>query len=288
MQIQIIDLSLTLHLTGLSKTHDPARSYGEELIELLNVVWETVNNRGVLTTGINHAVYDEQDEIFAGVEITTPDPYLSIETTSAREEYNRPMLPEIYISVDVETAGPTPAQYALLSIGACLVDEPSRTFYVELQPDRIDFTPQAMAIGGFSLEALKESGVHPKDAMQAFADWVKSVVLPGQRPVFVAFNAPFDWSFINDYFYRYLGENPFGHSALDIKAYYMGLTGVTWAETSMQLITAHILEEKHLSHNALSDAQDQAEIFRLILGITSRWWSDGARRVMESDSDANR
>jgi DNA polymerase III epsilon subunit-like protein len=197
------------------------------------------------------------------------------------------MLPEVYISVDVETAGPTPAQHALLSIGACLVDETSSTFYVELKPDRFDFTAEAMAIGGFSLEALKESGVAPKDAMQAFAEWVKSVVLPGQRPVFVAFNAPFDWSFVNDYFYRYLGENPFGHSALDIKAYYMGLTGVTWAETSMQHITAHIAEEKHLSHNALSDAQDQAGIFRLILGITSRWWADGDRRVVESDANSN-
>jgi DNA polymerase III epsilon subunit-like protein len=196
------------------------------------------------------------------------------------------MLPEVYISVDVETAGPIPARYALLSIGACLVEDTASTFYVELQPDRFDTTPEAMAIGGFSLEALKESGVPPRDAMQAFADWVKGVVLPGQRPVFVAFNAPFDWSFVNDYFYRYLGETPFGHSALDIKAYYMGLTGVTWAETSMQHITAHISEEKHLSHNALNDAQDQANIFRLILGLTSKWWAEGGR-VPQGDSDSN-
>ena len=65
--------------------------------------------------------------------------------------------------------------------------------------------------------------------------------------MFVALNAPFDWMFINDYFHRYLGANPFGHSALDIKAYYMGLSGVTWSETSMKHISAHFLEEKHLT-----------------------------------------
>ena len=39
---------------------------------------------------------------------------------------------EAYISVDVETAGPNPGQYSLLSIGACLVFVPAKTFYVEL------------------------------------------------------------------------------------------------------------------------------------------------------------
>ena len=73
MQLQIVDSRLTLHLKGLSKTHDPAKSYGEELIELLNVVWETVKSRGIPTTGINHAVYGEHGELFAGVEISVPD-----------------------------------------------------------------------------------------------------------------------------------------------------------------------------------------------------------------------
>lgn len=174
---------------------------------------------------------------------------------------------EIYISVDVETAGPIPGQYALLSIGACLVEEPSTTFYVELQPDRSDYLPEALAISGLSLDSLKEHGIAPPTAMQAFADWVCNVVPKGNRVVFVALNAPFDWSFINDYFYRYIGNNPFGHSALDIKAFYMGLTGVSWSETSMKHISSHLLQEKHLVHNALRDAQDQAEIFREILRL---------------------
>lgn len=172
---------------------------------------------------------------------------------------------ETYISVDVETAGPIPGQFALLSIGACLVEDPSVTFYIELQPDRDDFSAEAIAIHGLSIENLKSTGTEPAEAMQAFADWVKGITPEGNRPVFVALNAPFDWMFVNDYFHRYIGFNPFGHSALDIKAYFMGQTGVDWGQTSMSHMSSHFLEERHLTHNALGDAQDQAEIFGMIL-----------------------
>ncbi len=72
MNIKIVDSPLELILNGVAKTHDPAISYGEELIELLDVVWGSVKSRNIPTTGINHAVYGDQDEVFAGVVITTP------------------------------------------------------------------------------------------------------------------------------------------------------------------------------------------------------------------------
>lgn len=175
------------------------------------------------------------------------------------------MYKETFISVDVETAGPTPENHALLSIGACLVEDPTLGFYIELQPDRPGFSPEALAVHGLSLDTLRESGIPPAEAMQALKDWVQHVTPPGSRPVFVAFNAPFDWMFVNIYFHRYLGANPFGHSALDIKAYFMGMQGGSWSQTSMNHISAHLLRETHLSHNALSDAQDQAQIFRRML-----------------------
>jgi DNA polymerase III epsilon subunit-like protein len=177
---------------------------------------------------------------------------------------------EIFISVDVETAGSVPGPFALLSIGACLVDDPETSFYIELQPDSPDYTDEAIAIHGLSLEALSKTGVPPKEAMQAFANWIRQTTPESVRPVFVAFNAPFDWMFIHNYFYRYLGYNPFGHSALDIKAYFMGKAGVTWGETSMKHISAHFLKETHLAHNALKDAQDQAQIFQRLLAQAQR------------------
>jgi ribonuclease T len=174
-------------------------------------------------------------------------------------------LAECFISVDVETGGATPADYALLSIGACLVDDPDdSTFYVELQPEDKRSTQEALEVSKLSIDVLKTMGEPPVDAMQHFSDWVAEVVPEGHRPVFVGFNAPFDWMFVADYFERYLGRNPFGYTALDIKAFAMGRLGGTWAETSMSVLGPRYLSGRPLAHHALSDAQDQAALFRAL------------------------
>jgi DNA polymerase III epsilon subunit-like protein len=171
---------------------------------------------------------------------------------------------ETYISVDVEAAGPNPGLYSLLAIGACAVFEPQETFYVELQPVNEVSTPEALAVSGLSLEQLRENGLPPAEAMTRFAAWVEQVTGP-RRPVFVALNAPFDWMFVNDYLHRFLGRNPFGHNALDIKALYMGLTGADWEETYLEAMAKHYNLDLKLTHHALQDALDQAEVFRRLL-----------------------
>jgi DNA polymerase III epsilon subunit-like protein len=177
---------------------------------------------------------------------------------------------EVYVSVDVETAGPNPGLYSLLSIGACLVAEPERTFYVELQPVNNKVEKEALAVHGLSLEKLRVEGVPPADAMAQFEAWLACEIPPPVRPLFVAFNAPFDWMFINDYFHRFLGRNPFGHNAIDIKAYYMGLSGSPWADTSLDKLLPRYVGPAKLTHNALDDAKDQAAIFRVLLEEAAR------------------
>lgn len=163
--------------------------------------------------------------------------------------------------MDTETAGPAPGLYSLLSIGACTVWPPRESFYIELRPIHDNYTAEAMAINQLSLADLRENGLAPKEAMARFAEWVAEGTPDGASPVFVAFNAPFDWMFVNDYFHRYLGHNPFGHKALDIKAYYMGLERVGWEHTSHREISELYLQQGALTHHALQDAIDEAEIF---------------------------
>ena len=139
---------------------------------------------------------------------------------------------EVLVSVDVETAGPVPGRWSLLAIGACLVDDPDRSFYVELRPESGEATPEALAVSGLSMETLRDRGAAPAEALAAFARWVDEVAPGAARPVFVGFNAPFDWMFVADAFHRHLGRNPFGHSALDIKSDAMGRLGGSFADTS--------------------------------------------------------
>ena len=172
---------------------------------------------------------------------------------------------ETLISVDVETAGPYPGRYSLLSIGACVVADPSQTFYVELQPINAEASPGAMAATGLDLETLAARGMSPAEAMLSFAGWLQSVAPGLQRPVFVGFNAPFDWMFVNEYFHRFLGYNPFGHNALDIKSFYSGRTGARWRDTSLKQVAARYGGPTSLSHNALADAVDQASLMAAML-----------------------
>ena len=179
---------------------------------------------------------------------------------------------EVYISVDVETAGPIPCQYSLLSIGACSIADQDETFYIEIKPEHDRMLPEAFAIHQLSIEDLKSKGIPPREAMVRFDAWLTGAVPPGKKPVFVAFNAPFDWMFVSDYFHRYLGYNPFGHSALDMKAFFMGLHGASWKDTAMNNVAQTYLQGRQISHNALEDARDQAQIF-------SRLYSESRNRT---------
>jgi ribonuclease T len=181
--------------------------------------------------------------------------------------------PEVFISVDVEASGPTPASGSLISIGACRVDDPDSSFYVELWPvPGVPWDVQTERIHGLTPEHLAEHGMAPDQAVRRFGDWIASVA-PGARSVMLGFNAAFDWLFIADAFQRYLGRNPFGIAPLDLKALYMGRLGIErWAETSKHFVIERLGVTLPHTHNALDDARMQAEVARG-LGIGG----DGAR-----------
>lgn len=171
---------------------------------------------------------------------------------------------EIFVSVDVETSGPIPGEYSLLSIGACSAFDPDNGFTVELKPINEKFDVKALEVTGLSMKDLSRRGLDPAAAMKAFSDWLTTLADPGATLVFVGFNAPFDWSFVNYYFHRFAGENPFGFTALDIKALYMGATGCTWRDTRSSKMAETLKPTLVGTHDALQDARYQAEIFRLL------------------------
>lgn len=171
---------------------------------------------------------------------------------------------EIFISVDIESSGPIPGEYSMLSIGACLVDAPETTFERTFKPLNRNADPEALAVTGFTLAELELSGTKPQQVMNELQLWVKAACSGDAMPVFVGLNAPFDWSFVNYYFHRFCGSNPFGFTALDIKAYYMGVTGSSWRDTRSSAMASRLRTIQADNHNALQDAVYQAKLFRLV------------------------
>ena len=96
---------------------------------------------------------------------------------------------ELFISVDIETSGPVPGEYSMLSIGACVIFDVSRTFACELKPTSAKSNPDAIRVSGLSLEKLAQTGLTPRDAMSEFSEWLLRVCMANTRPIFVGFNA---------------------------------------------------------------------------------------------------
>lgn len=173
---------------------------------------------------------------------------------------------ECFISVDVETSGPLPGRYSLLTLGACVTSATDQRFYVEIKPITPEFVPEALQVSNLSLDELQRDGKEPERAMAEFAEWAKQVA-GDAKPVFVGFNAAFDWAFVNWYFHHYSGDNPFNLAPVDIKSMVLGLRGGHWDDTRSSKLPSEFQPDHAATHNALDDALAQAEIFTKLLKV---------------------
>ncbi len=160
-----------------------------------------------------------------------------------------------YVIVDVESDGPIPAEYSMVCFGAVLFsDRLDQSFYGETRPISERFVPEALAVSGFSREQHVAFDA-PKDVMEKFAAWLAQHTKG--RPVFVSDNLAFDWQFINYYFHRFTGKNPFGFSGRRIGDLYAGLVKDASKATEWKKfrVTRH-------THNPVDDAKGNAEALR--------------------------
>ncbi|MBO9199582.1 MULTISPECIES: 3'-5' exoribonuclease domain-containing protein [Niastella] len=155
-----------------------------------------------------------------------------------------------YIMVDVETDGPIPGDYSMISFGAVLVDEQlDKTFYGQLKPISDKFIPEALAVSGFTREETLLFD-DPQTVMVNFAAWIKNVAK--DRPVFISDNNGFDWMFICWYFHHFTQANPFGFSSQNLGSLYKGLVKDTFQNFK------HLRKTKH-THHPVDDAKGNAE-----------------------------
>ena len=97
-----------------------------------------------------------------------------------------------------------------------------------------------------------------KITFAGFAAWLAQVS-EGQ-PVFVSDNVAYDWQWINFYFWKHLGRNPFGHSGRRIGDFYAGLCG-DFHQTQRW---KRLRKTKH-DHNPVNDAMGNVEAFAALL-----------------------
>ena len=189
-------------------------------------------------------------------------------------------LPELYIAVDVEADGPIPGPYSMISLGMAVVGRPDLAFYTELRPISDDFVPKALAVSGLDRDRLLREAPTAESAMQSAAKWVNGLRTTG-RPVFLAAPAVWDGMFVHWYFMRFTGKSPFGAtgSGIDLRSYWMGLTGSEWAESRKGAIK-HTLGLTGIPHTHHA-GEDAAELARVFEGVVASRDDDGADRTTQ-------
>ena len=154
--------------------------------------------------------------------------------------------------VDVESDGPAPGLYSMVSLGCVRVDrELKTTFKATFAPISGQWIPEALAISDITRDQHL-AYPDPAEGMAAFDAFLKEAST--ERPVFVSDNPAFDWQWVNFYFHRYVGDNPFGHSARRIGDLYAGLTSDFAAAHGWKL-----LRRTEHTHDPVDDAMGNAE-----------------------------
>ncbi len=185
---------------------------------------------------------------------------------------------EIYLSTDIEADGPIPGLHSMLSLASVAIN------------------CDGIVISEFSanLETMEGASIHPRMAawwltqpvawracqenkrapdlvMADYLRWIQS--LPG-RPIFVAMPAGFDFLFVYWYFIRFLGESPFGHSALDMKSFAMALLGTEFRKAGKSGFPKAWQSALPHTHIALDDAREQGESFIAMLKASRKRAAD--------------
>ncbi|MCK5610171.1 3'-5' exoribonuclease [Candidatus Pacearchaeota archaeon] len=175
--------------------------------------------------------------------------------------------PEIYVVTDIESDGPIPGVFSMLSFASVAVDADGINHgefeaNLELLPDAKQ-NPDTMKFWDNNQKAYQATRVNmqdPAQAMRKYAHWLKS--LPG-RPIFTGFPAGFDFTFVYWYMIRYCGfdGNPYGFSCLDMKTMAMCLMKSKFTRATKRNMPKRWFGPKKHTHVAIDDAREQADLF---------------------------
>ena len=204
------------------------------------------------------------------------------------EDQHRERRVDAYFSADVETDGPIPGPFSILSFALVYAgsfdgkrfERPKDyrcAFYKELKPISDVFDPEAIRVNGLDRSRLCLEGEPPPSAMTEACRWIRQTAFHGQ-PVLVAYPLSFDWSWLYWYFIRFSEEgSPFDYSrCFDIKTALAVKAHIPISEAGRSRILPSLRSRHGHTHHALDDAIEQAEIFANVFeweGASGRAWS---------------
>ncbi len=157
-----------------------------------------------------------------------------------------------YIVVDVESDGGLLGVNSMVCFGAVLIDKEGKlhkTFYGKLQPISNDYNPEALAISGFTRKE-HETFEDPIKVMHRFAKWIEENSVG--KPTLLSDNNGYDASWMNYYFLRFVGNNPFGWTSRRIGDMFCGFFNDGKYQWKKHRKTKH-------THNPVDDAKGNAE-----------------------------
>lgn len=178
-----------------------------------------------------------------------------------------------YFSADVETDGPIPGPYSILSFAIVYAgsfdgrkferpENYDRIFYRELKPISNSFQQEALDINGLDRARLCVEGMPPEKAMTEAFEWINSNT-NGAKPVLVAYPLSFDWTWLYWYFIQFCrAGSPFDYSrCFDIKTALAVKAGIPISEAGRSRLHSSLSSRREHTHHAVDDAIEQAEIF---------------------------
>ena len=180
---------------------------------------------------------------------------------------------ETYFSTDVETDGPIPGKFSMLSFGCAAFQADGTlldTYSANLEripgalqdKDTMDWwktQPQAW-------EAHRKNTRPPEIVMPEYISWVQTLSQKERaKPVFVGYPVTFDFMFMYYYMIAFAGTSPFSFSALDIKTLAMAALGIDFRQTTKKAFPKSWFGPSRHNHVALDDAIEQGELFCNIL-----------------------
>ena len=175
---------------------------------------------------------------------------------------------EVFVSIDIETTGPVPGLYSMISLGAAAFTAsgglvPVSTFQANLKElpgaERDDETMDWWANHVEAWEEAREKPEDMEEVMRSFQLWITSL---GPNVVPVYYPSGYDLPFISYYCQRFLGKVFLTHRAIDIQTLAWSLLGSPFVKNCRRSsFPKPWLIDNKKKHQAVDDAIEQGQMF---------------------------